>query len=420
MSQLDITATNYTAGAGVIDSWRQVAVSIESLKDAHGADRAAVAIEIGLGVASGVLDTVAAAIDPLAKLISAGLGWLIEHVKFLRFPLDQIAGNPDQIKLIADQLHRIGQDLRHAATDMESALAANIKTWEGDAFTAFKATMTGHKERMDATGKSVDVCGYIVETTMALIAACRALFRDIITTVLGDIISVMLVALAAAFFSFGTSIVAGVATCVTLVSVQVASMMTKIGALTGMATRSGRRIGELAEMTHMPAPPRPAPSLPPIDAGPSLSSTVPPHMRPTPEPHEVPLPPSRPPSTIDPASVPSPPPSIHEPPAPPSPNSALKPQDFGWVKKHEDWLKRIGGESAEKAKWVDNYIKKEFPDAYPWIKGAADAKSSKNFAGWVGKDVVTVDRQLTDIQTRAEAAWAQSDAEWRKNNPNPA
>ena len=50
---------------------------------------------------------------------------------------------------------------------------------------------------IDDAGHSVDTVGYVVETTMALIAAVRALFRDIITTVLGDIIATMLVALAA-------------------------------------------------------------------------------------------------------------------------------------------------------------------------------------------------------------------------------
>ena len=221
MSQLDVTSSNETTGAGVIDSWHSFASSIESIKDAHGADKAAVAVEVGVTGASAVLDTVAFALDPLAKLISAGLGWLIEHVEFLRWPLDQIAGNPDAIQDLANQLHAIGQNLRNAATDFDTALAKDVTQWKGQAAEKFTATMTGHRTHIDDAGHSVDTVGYVVETTMALIAAVRSLFRDIITTVLGDIIATMLVALAAAVFTFGASIAVGVTKCVIEGTVQV-------------------------------------------------------------------------------------------------------------------------------------------------------------------------------------------------------
>jgi hypothetical protein len=38
----------------------------------------------------------------------------------------------------------------------------------------------------------------------------------------------------------------------------------------------------------------------------------------------------------------------------------------------------------------------------------ADAKSSKNWVGWVDKSAVQIDKQLTGIQQQAEAAWQQS------------
>ena len=83
-----ITSSNSTTGAGVIDSWHSLASSIEQIKTAHGADAAAIGVEIGVTVVGAVADTVAFALDPLAKLISAGLGWLIEHISFLKWPLD--------------------------------------------------------------------------------------------------------------------------------------------------------------------------------------------------------------------------------------------------------------------------------------------------------------------------------------------
>ncbi|MCU1682888.1 MAG: hypothetical protein JWQ81_3627 [Amycolatopsis sp.] len=500
MSQLDLTADNSTAGLGVADSWHSVATSIEALKTAHGGDRAAVAVEIGVTVASGVLDTVAFVLDPLAKLISAGLGWLIEHVRFLRWPLDQVAGNPDQIKVIATQLHTIGENLRNAATDLDSALKADLPTWKGQAADQFTAAMNGHKTHIDDSGHAVDVAGYVVETTMALIAAVRALFRDIITTILGDIISTMLIALATAPLTFGASIVAGVAEVITVVSVQVASMLAKLAKALGLAGRSAGRLHDLGDLTHGEStagghalgdlPPRPAnptpphtpeptPHTPTDDTPPATHDDTPPpahnddgygpqqdiyneyHDGPSssnssthsedgygpqqdiydeyhntpggdgtsthssdaggPSVHGEPAP------TPTPTPTPTPPPSVHDEPAvaapdpkPTGPVSVLKDQDIAKLKAHEDWLKKVYEGPQNKAKFVDNWIKKTYPDAYPYIKGMSDAKSSKNWVGWVDKNFVQVDKQLTGIQDQADKAWAQSDSQWREQHPDPA
>ncbi|HEX4225362.1 MAG TPA: WXG100 family type VII secretion target [Pseudonocardiaceae bacterium] len=582
MSQLDVTTSNETTGAGVIDSWHSFASSIESIKNAHGADKAAVAVEVGVTGASAVLDTVAFALDPLAKLISAGLGWLIEHVEFLRWPLDQIAGNPDAIQDLANQLHTIGQNLRNSANDLDSALKTDITNWQGQAADQFNSAMNGHKTHVDDAGHSVDTVGYVVETTMALIAAVRSLFRDIITTVLGDIIATMLVALAAAVFTFGASIAVGVTKCVIEGTVQVASMMAKLAKVGDLAARTASRIGQLTKMTkgetqagheltdlptttHAPTPdPHAAPTAhpttntategdtapgdaappptahpttntategdtppaapaPPPTAHPSTSTTSSsaddapappvPHGDDAPAPHTPgeeepvgdpnasdysaqqgilddyhnnpegqddysaqqgvldeyhnppgddaasthtttssadtppePLPPETPTPTPAPAPHDEPAPAVNQPhddeeppaeqtppteqtppaeqapaaPKPPDPKSALKDQDISLLKKHEDWLKNNFKESQAKAKFVDNWVKKNAPDSYPLVKAMADAKSSKNWVGWVDKSAVQVDKQLTDIQQKAEAAWQQSNDQWRAQHPDPA
>jgi uncharacterized protein YukE len=554
MTQLEpITQSNSTTGAGVIDTYHSLASAIEELKTAHGGDRAAVGVEIGVLSAAAVLDTVAFALDPLAKLIAAGLGWLIEHVKFLRWPLDQIAGDPDQIKVLADKLHGIGEDLRNAAKDMDAALAATIKQWQGPGFDAFRAEMDKHRTHIDDAGHSVDTAGYVVETTMALIAAARALFRDIITTLLGDIISTMLIALALAPVTFGASIAVGVTKVIAEGTIQVAALMAKLAALVAFAGRVAGRIKNLAGMTkgsgtaprpntpheniplndrppatphdntppatphedappatpHNDAPPAtphedapPAtphndapPATPHEDAPPATphdnappatphdnappatthdtppatphentppatphqddpfatwlaadqhfnpgtpheSAPATPHDTPPATPHEE-TPPVTPHDEAPPAPHENTPPATPHEDAPhdntdtagtngaghtdqPEAQSLVKPQDIDKLKGHEKWLKDNFNVGWTKVKFVDDWVKKNAPDSYPLVKAMSDAKSSKNWVGWVGKDVVTIDKQLTDIQTRAEAAWQASDEKWRQDHPDPA
>ena len=37
-----------------------------------------------------VTDTIGFAIDPLGSVLTAGVGWLLEHISFLREPLDAL------------------------------------------------------------------------------------------------------------------------------------------------------------------------------------------------------------------------------------------------------------------------------------------------------------------------------------------
>ena len=444
-----ITSANSTTGAGVFDSWKQVGDSIGKVQTEHGGDLAAVSVELGINVISAVLDTVAFAMDPLAKLIAAGLGWLIEHVSFLKWPLDQVAGNPSEVTKVANELHKIGESLRNTGTELDDTLKSTITRWEGKGHDSFAKSIDDRKGWIDANAKASDVAGYMVETTGALIAAVRALLRDIITTILGDIISTMLIALAMAAFTFGASIAVGVSKIVVQVSVQVAAMAAKLAKVVAYAGRTMARLTQLSklvkpkpaasnaghELTPVPRPTgntvpnfsRPLPKPPgggaPAGTRPGGDSTVPNFSRPLPPPgtavtHDGPgggaTPSTRPPGdgTVPNFSRPLPAPK------PPSPKSHLSDHDISTIKKHEDWLKTKFGDSYKKMKFVDDWLKAKHPDYYPMLKALSDAKSSKNFVGWAGKDIVQVDRGLTDIQMQAEAAWAEEDKKQQQQQPS--
>ncbi|MEU8636945.1 hypothetical protein AB0C38_32635 [Amycolatopsis sp. NPDC048633] len=454
-----ITAANSTTGAGVFDSWKQVGDSIGKVQTEHGGDLAAVSVELGINVISAVLDTVAFAMDPLAKLIAAGLGWLIEHVSFLKWPLDQVAGNPAEVTKVANELHKIGESLRTTGTSLDETLKSTITQWQGKGYDSFLKSINDRKGWIDANAKAADVAGYMVETTGALIGAVRSLLRDIITTILGDIISTMLIALALAIPTFGASIAVGVTKCVATVSVQVAAMMAKLAKVVAYAGRTLARLTGLSklvkgkpgssgaghELSNLPPHgggvpnfSRPLPKPPGTavthdgPGGGATPSTRPPgdgttpnFSRPLPPPgtavsHDGPgggaTPSTRPPGdgTTPNFSRPLPPPAA--PPKPAPPKSHLSDHDVSTIKKHEDWLKTKFGDSYKKMKFVDDWLKAKAPDYYPMLKALSDAKSSKNFVGWAGKDIVQVDRGLTDIQMQAEAAWAEEDKQQQQQH----
>ncbi|WP_409466181.1 hypothetical protein [Amycolatopsis sp. GA6-003] len=635
-----ITESNSTTGAGVADSWHSVVSSIQEIQHLHGADAAAVGVELGVSIVGAIADTAAFVLDPFGKLIAAGLGWLIEHISFLKEGLDKLAGDPAAIKKMAEELHKTAQNLRNAAKDLDTTLQQTVVSWQGEGAEAFKKNIGDRRGQIDSAGQAVDVAGYVVETTMALVTVVRSLIRDLITTFLGDVIATMLIALAMAAFTFGASIVVGVGNVIRSGISLALTITSKIARIVGLGGRTASRLAQLAEkvkpsrgggshgggnnheMTdlggnhgggnhggggggtggqgghggnntphedapggnnHHEDPPGgnnhhedpPGGNTPHEDTpgggnhdntpgGNNHHEDTPggnnhhedspggnnnPHEeRPNNQPHEddpfdtwlaadqhFNPPPNRPHDT--PGGTPhhedSPGGNHHEnspgtnsghdntpggnghhedapggtnhhedPPGgntnhentpggnshhedPPgnntphedtpggnntnhedtpggnnhhentpggnnhenpqgtggggntgggggsSPQSPFKPYEFSWMKKHESWLENMcnlpqvqkytGGKNVWKdiVKAPEEYFKKH-PDVYPFLKGLADAKSSKNFVGWVGKDAINFDKAITDIHMQAEEAWKASDEQWRQEHPDPA
>ncbi|MEC3976154.1 hypothetical protein [Amycolatopsis sp. H20-H5] len=307
-----ITDANKFSGAGFLDSYTFLIKSCQDIQTADDSDKAALGVAIGLGAVASVVDTVKLVLNPLGSLISAGLGWLIEHVSFLREPLDMLMGDPDQIQLLSQEVHTIAASIRKIGEDQTASLTGDIAAWHGDAADAFTARMKELSADLDSKAHGTDVVGYLIQTNMAIIAAVRGLFRDLVTTVLGDIISTMLIALATAPFTFGASLVAGVTWCVTQATLTATSMASKLAAVIAQATRSAGRLGDLVKLLKTrpgasgaaghgggdiplrpapptrPVPPPPAPTRPPPPTHPADDDVPPPPTRPA---DDVPAPP---------------------------------------------------------------------------------------------------------------------------------
>jgi hypothetical protein len=248
-----ITDSNKFSGSGFLDSYTFLIKSCTDIQTADNQDKAALGVAIGLGAFAAAVDTVKFAINPLGSLISAGLGWLIEHVSFLREPLDMLMGDPDQIQLLGKEVHAIAEAIRQVATDQFDSLKGEISHWVGTAADAFNALMQEVAADLESKAHATEIVGYLIHTNMAIISAARALFRDLITTVLGDIISTMLIALAAAAFTFGASIVAAVPVIVTQASLTATSMASKSASIVAQATRSSGRMNDIVGMLNRSA-----------------------------------------------------------------------------------------------------------------------------------------------------------------------
>lgn len=125
-------------------------------------------------------------VDPLGLLTDAGLGWLVEHVDFLREPLDWLAGHGDRFEDVVATWKQV-------ATTLDGIVRRRAG---GGWLTAEIAAMS----RL-----CVDVASHVAEVS-AITAAIRDVFRDVIALYVREVLGNATVALAASEITSGGSL----------------------------------------------------------------------------------------------------------------------------------------------------------------------------------------------------------------------
>jgi uncharacterized protein YukE len=209
-------------GAGIIDS-------------AFGLRNAAVkGNEVGLALGSVglALDVLGLVIDPIGSVLSAAIGWLIDHVTPFRVPLDMLMGDPIGIDAAKAAIEAEKKKLEEEwAPAFDGALKDLKEAWKGDGAEAFEKDMDGLHEHLKSLAEYVDTASTQMGIAGGLVGAFRGIIRDIIAGVLGGIIAGAICAAAAMPFTFGTSIgifLGTVAATVGITMVKIAEQISKL------------------------------------------------------------------------------------------------------------------------------------------------------------------------------------------------
>lgn len=169
----------------------------------------------GLSAMSVGIDAVGLAADPLGSLASWGVGWLIEHVWFLREPFDALMGDPNEISGMAGTWQNIGDEIKTVADGYRRA-AAGTAEWEGkagDAYRGMGAEFATSVEALSSAGKGMKGA---VNGAGTVVNAVRGIVRDLIATAVGEIAAAALRWLAASAATAGIAIGGAIADAVRL------------------------------------------------------------------------------------------------------------------------------------------------------------------------------------------------------------
>ena len=192
-----------TEGAGVVSSWADLGAAI----GADDLDPAAITFT----AAAAGLDTLGAVLQPFDSLLRAGLGWLIEHIDFLRQPLDALAGDPTEVLAQSRNWHHVAAELRATAADYRDAV---VPGWDGAAAEAYRRATDELVGALREASAQADELSLLILATGAAVGTVRATIRDTITEFLSLVLRYLLAASTLAFLTAGGSLATVVLTVV--------------------------------------------------------------------------------------------------------------------------------------------------------------------------------------------------------------
>ncbi|WP_409186397.1 hypothetical protein F9C11_20055 [Amycolatopsis sp. VS8301801F10] len=165
----------------------------------------------GVDVVTDGLDLLGAAMDPLGTLASAGVGWLIEHISFLKEGLDQLAGNPEAVTAKAVTWSNISKQLNECADQYEQASAKVAPDFQGQGGEAYQKAAKGYADTLRGAAGHASSASTGMNVAAALVGTERGLIRDMISSFVGELIVKGLAALASSWCTFGGTVAAFIA-----------------------------------------------------------------------------------------------------------------------------------------------------------------------------------------------------------------
>ncbi len=223
--------TKFFTGTGILESAQGV---VDGYNDGEYAALAGNALAFGMSAVASTLGTI---MDPLQAVFSAGVGWLFEHVSYLKEPLDWLAGDPGAIQNNAQTWGNIRVRIDEAVQHYGEALQTNAELWQSRAATAYQAEARDHIETLQGLSRLATAGEKGCTVVAAMVAVVRSTIRDIIADVVGAAISKALQAL--------TVVLAPKA--LVEIAVLIGKVSTKILSLLDRLVKAVRRLAGLTE-----------------------------------------------------------------------------------------------------------------------------------------------------------------------------
>ncbi|SDG04329.1 hypothetical protein SAMN05216553_10541 [Lentzea fradiae] len=171
-----------TEGAGLFHDVREAVTGFADGNWAEGL----------LNLASAAGDVGKMLTDPLAYLVSAGFGWMFEHVSFLREPLDWLTGDQQTLDGMAQTWSSVSSYLDEISTDLKNAVDKDAGQWAGQDSARYREFGADRADTYGAVGTAARGMSILITICKTILKVVRDIVRDLITEAIGKLVSICL------------------------------------------------------------------------------------------------------------------------------------------------------------------------------------------------------------------------------------
>lgn len=144
-----------------------------------------------LDLASGGLDVADLIKNPFESLLSMGFGWLIEHVEFLKEPLDWVTGDQDALDLEVQKWKQISKHVQETGEQLAAAVNKNCAGWRGPAADRYREYAQTQATACQNISDSSRQVGDIVDICKTILNVVRTIIRDLISDALAKVVMII-------------------------------------------------------------------------------------------------------------------------------------------------------------------------------------------------------------------------------------
>lgn len=164
-----------------------------------------------MGVTNVAMDIIGLSGDPMSAISSAGVGWVLNAVKFLKEPFDILMGSPSAITNSAQSWATAAKNLNQTAQQFRQAAANQTVNWLGKAGEGYRTAALNQANGLEALARASQAVSGAMTKAGQAVAKARQAVLDLINQAVQQIIQICIQALASSWLSFGASIAQGIA-----------------------------------------------------------------------------------------------------------------------------------------------------------------------------------------------------------------
>lgn len=153
----------------------------------------------GLDAVAAGFDVAATVSNPIAALLEAGLGWVMDHLEPLKGWLDDLTGDPELVRSYGATWDNIARELQQVAATLRGQIGADLGTMTGRAVDAYRSFATELVHGLDNTAGMAHNTGDALTMLGTIVDVVHGLVRDILAAIVAYVIS----SLAEEFLTFG-------------------------------------------------------------------------------------------------------------------------------------------------------------------------------------------------------------------------